>query len=99
MAAVERTTRDVDAIVLPTTPIVPPPLAAFDQDADYARLNALVLRNPCLANFLDRCSISLPIHRSGEAPVGLMLFGRRDGDAALFAIAQAIESHRQQHDF
>jgi aspartyl-tRNA(Asn)/glutamyl-tRNA(Gln) amidotransferase subunit A len=90
MRAVERNTSDVDAIILPTTPIVPPPLAAFEQDANYARLNALVLRNPCLANFLDRCSISLPIHRPGEAPVGLMLFGRRDGDERLFAIAQAI---------
>lgn len=91
--AVERSTSDVDAIVLPTTPIIPPTLAAFEQDADYAKLNALVLRNPCLANFLDRCSISLPIHRQGDAPVGLMLFGRRDGDQRLFAIAQAIESH------
>jgi aspartyl-tRNA(Asn)/glutamyl-tRNA(Gln) amidotransferase subunit A len=90
MRAVERSTSDVEAIILPTTPIVPPPLAAFEQDADYARLNALVLRNPCLANFLDRCSMSLPIHRSGEAPVGLMLFGRRDGDERLLSIAQAI---------
>jgi aspartyl-tRNA(Asn)/glutamyl-tRNA(Gln) amidotransferase subunit A len=95
MEAVERSTGDVDAIILPTTPIVPPPLAAFEQDADYARLNALVLRNPCLANFLDRCSISLPIHRPGEAPVGLMLFGRRDGDERLFAIAQAIATQTQ----
>jgi len=92
MTAVERSTNDVDALVLPTTPIVPPPLSAFEDDADYVRLNALVLRNPCLANFLDRCSISLPIQRRGEAPVGLMLFGRRDGDERLFAIAQAIES-------
>jgi aspartyl-tRNA(Asn)/glutamyl-tRNA(Gln) amidotransferase subunit A len=93
MAAVERSTGDVDAMVLPTTPIVPPPLSAFDHDAEYARLNALVLRNPCLANFLDRCSISLPIHQPDAAPVGLMLFGRRDGDERLFAIAKAIEAH------
>lgn len=100
--AVERSTGDVDAIALPTTPIIPPPLAAFEyppsgipqhHDAEYARLNALVLRNPCLANFLDRCSISLPLQRPAEAPVGLMLFGRRDGDERLFSIAQAIESH------
>jgi len=92
IATVERNTNDFDALVLPTTPIVPPPVAAFEQDADYVKLNALVLRNPCLANFLDRCSISLPIHREGEAPVGLMLFGRRDDDARLFAVARAIES-------
>lgn len=94
MAAVERSTSDVDAIILPTTPIIPPPLAAFELNADYVRLNALVLRNPCLANFLDRCSVSLPIAPAGDsaAPVGLMLFGRRDGDERLFTIAQAIES-------
>lgn len=91
IAAVERSTSDVDAIVLPTTPIIPPPLAAFDQDADYVRLNALVLRNPCLANFLDRCSISLPVHQRGEAPVGLMLFGQRDGDERLLSLARAID--------
>jgi len=76
----------------------PPALACYAishrqyEDADYVRLNALVLRNPCLANFLDRCSLSLPIHRHGEAPVGLMLFGRREGDERLLTIAQAIES-------
>ncbi|MET0533598.1 MAG: amidase, partial [Steroidobacter sp.] len=85
MASVERSTTDFDAIVLPTTPIIPPPLSAFDDDADYVRLNGLVLRNPCIANFLDRCSISLPIHSHGAAPVGLMLFGRREGDERLLA--------------
>lgn len=89
--AVERATRDVDALILPTTPIIPPPMSAFELDADYMRLNALVLRNPSLANFLDGCAISLPVHRSGEAPVGLMLIGRRGSDERLLAIAKAIE--------
>jgi aspartyl-tRNA(Asn)/glutamyl-tRNA(Gln) amidotransferase subunit A len=86
-----RSTREFDALVMPTVPIVAPPLAAFEQDAEYIRLNALVLRNPALANFLDRCSISLPIHRAGEAPVGLMLFGHHSQDERLFGIANAIE--------
>ncbi|MDY6947030.1 MAG: amidase [Pseudomonadota bacterium] len=85
-------TSDVDALVLPTTPIIPPALAAFEQDADYVRLNGLVLRNPSLGNFLDGCAISLPVHRPGEAPVGLMLIGRRGTDERLLAIAQSIES-------
>jgi aspartyl-tRNA(Asn)/glutamyl-tRNA(Gln) amidotransferase subunit A len=92
ITAVELSTSDVDVIALPTTPIVPPPLTAFADDADYVRLNALVLRNPCLANFLDRCSISLPIHEPQAPPVGLMLIGRRHNDERLFEIAQAIES-------
>ncbi|HKQ11855.1 MAG TPA: amidase [Steroidobacteraceae bacterium] len=90
--SVDRSTRDFDALVMPTVPIIPPPLTAFAKDADYIRLNALVLRNPSLGNFLDRCSISLPIHRPDEAPVGLMLFGRRGGDERLLSVAQAIES-------
>ena len=70
---------------------VAPPLTAFEKDADYIRLNALVLRNPSLANFLDRCSISLPIHHAGEPPVGLMLFGHHNEDEQLFSVANAIE--------
>jgi len=89
--SVNNSTRGFDALVMPTVPIVPPPLAAFEKDADYVRLNALVLRNPALANFLDRCSISLPIHRPGEAPVGLMLIGHRDEDERLFSVANALE--------
>jgi aspartyl-tRNA(Asn)/glutamyl-tRNA(Gln) amidotransferase subunit A len=89
--ATNRSTREFDALVMPTAPIIAPPLAAFEKDADYIRLNALVLRNPSLANFLDRCSISLPIHRAGEPPVGLMLFGQHNQDEHLFAVANAIE--------
>lgn len=89
---IDRATNEVDALVLPTTPIIPPAMSAFSQDTDYVRLNGLVLRNPSLANFLDRCAISLPVHREGEAPAGLMLIGRRDDDPRLLAIARAIEA-------
>jgi aspartyl-tRNA(Asn)/glutamyl-tRNA(Gln) amidotransferase subunit A len=49
------------------------------------------LRNPSVANFLDRCSISIPCHRAGDAPVGLMLIGDHGADRKLFAIAAAME--------
>lgn len=84
-------TRGFDALVMPTVPIVAPPLAEFALDADYVRLNALMLRNPSVANFLDGCGISLPIHEPDEPPVGLMLIGRHDDDERLFDIAHAIE--------
>jgi aspartyl-tRNA(Asn)/glutamyl-tRNA(Gln) amidotransferase subunit A len=89
--SVDARTRSFDALVMPTVPIIPPPLAAFELDADYIRLNALVLRNPSLANFLDRCSISLPIHQPGTAPVGLMLIGQHAEDERLLGVADAIE--------
>jgi aspartyl-tRNA(Asn)/glutamyl-tRNA(Gln) amidotransferase subunit A len=90
--AIDAQARRFDALVAPTVPIVAPPLAAFAQDSEYLRLNALVLRNPSLANFLDRCSISLPIHEPGEPPVGLMLIGRHDDDEHLLTVADALES-------
>lgn len=89
--AVEAQTRGFDALVTPTVPIVAPPLAAFAQDSEYLRLNALVLRNPSLVNFLDRCAISIPVHQTGEPPVGLMLIGRHDEDERLLTIAHALE--------
>ena len=82
-----------DAVVAPTVPIVPPrvaPLAA--DDALFMKTNALVLRNPAAFNFLDACALSLPCHRHGEAPVGLMLAGAPNADDALLAIGRAVEA-------
>ena len=76
---------------MPTTPILPPRIDALDGEAEYVRINSLVLRNTSLANFLDRCSISIPANRPGEPPVGLMLMGETGGDARLFAVAAGIE--------
>ena len=51
-----------------------------------------MLRNPSVANFLDRCAISIPCHRPGDAPVGLMLIGEHGADRRLLSIAAAIEA-------
>ena len=85
-------TRPFDALLLPTTPIVAPRIAELDDERDYHRLNQLILRNTAVGNFLDRCAISLPCHRPGEPPVGLMLMGETLGDARLFSIAAAVEA-------
>ncbi len=85
-------TREFDAVLLPTTPIAPPRLAELDDERDYNRLNLLILRNTAVGNFLDRCAISLPCHRAGDPPVGLMLMGETLGDARLFRIAAAVEA-------
>ena len=85
-------TAPYDALVLPTAPILPPRLADLRDDAEFARVNALALRNPAPFNFLDRCSISLPAHRPGDPPVGLMLVGETGGDRRLFALALAVEA-------
>jgi aspartyl-tRNA(Asn)/glutamyl-tRNA(Gln) amidotransferase subunit A len=92
IAEFDAATRGFDALLLPTTPIVPPRIAELDDERDYNRLNLLILRNTAVGNFLDRCAISLPCHRSGEPPVGLMLMGETMGDARLFSIAAVVEA-------
>jgi aspartyl-tRNA(Asn)/glutamyl-tRNA(Gln) amidotransferase subunit A len=85
-------TREFDALIMPTVPIVAPRIADLNDERDYNRINLHILRNTAVGNFLDRCSISLPCHRDGEPPVGLMLMGETMGDARLFSIAAAIEA-------
>jgi aspartyl-tRNA(Asn)/glutamyl-tRNA(Gln) amidotransferase subunit A len=97
IAAVAKRTAGFDAVVTPTCPIVPPAIAEVAAESDYNRINLLLLRNTAVGNFLDRCSISLPIHRPGEAPVGLMLTGEAMADAALLATAQAVETALASH--
>jgi aspartyl-tRNA(Asn)/glutamyl-tRNA(Gln) amidotransferase subunit A len=91
-AEFDASTRDFDCVLMPTVPIVAPRIAALDDEREYNRINMHVLRNPALGNFLDRCAISIPCHRPGDAPVGLMLMGETMGDARLFRIAAALET-------
>jgi aspartyl-tRNA(Asn)/glutamyl-tRNA(Gln) amidotransferase subunit A len=92
IAAVDARVEGCDALIVPTVAVVAPPIAAFAEDADFYRLNTKILRNPNLVNFLDRCAITLPVSRPGEAPVGLMLIGTHGGDRRLLAMAQGIEA-------
>lgn len=82
---------DLDALIYPTAPMIAPRLADLQDDAEYARLNLLALRNPSVANFLDSCAISIPIQAADAAPVGLHILGHAGQDAALFAVAASLE--------
>ena len=84
-------TAPFDAVLCPSTVLVPPPLSAVEDEGEYNRINLLLLRNTMAANILDRCAISLPCHTPGEAPAGLMLMGEAMGDARLLALAAAVE--------
>ncbi len=81
-----------DALIMPTVPIVAPPFSAFEEDEDYVRLNRLLLRNPSCFNLLDGCAISLPCHRAGGAPVGLMLASSQGRDQHLLDTAATVEA-------
>ena len=81
-----------DAVVYPTIPFVAPTLAALAHDREYARINALALRNPSITNFLDRCAVSIPIHEPGDAPVGMNLMGDTLGDRDLLGLASSVDT-------
>ncbi len=87
--------RALDVLLAPTVPIVAPRLADLERPEDSTRTNLLLLRNPALVNFLDGCAISIPIHRPGDAPVGLMLIGAPGTDRRLLAIAAQVEAALQ----
>ena len=92
-AAADAETQDFDAVVMPTCPLLPPPIALLASDSDaYMKANMMQLRNCALGNFLDRCAISLPCTPRGAPPVGLMLMGETMGDARLLRVAAAVEA-------
>jgi aspartyl-tRNA(Asn)/glutamyl-tRNA(Gln) amidotransferase subunit A len=76
---------------LPTTPIVAPTMAEVATVEDFARKNAMALRNTVIVNFFNLCAISLPLPREGGLPTGLMLVVRNGHDRRLFRIAAAVE--------
>ena len=87
----------VDALLMPTVPLVAPRLDELADDNDYSRINLLMLRNPAIVNFIDGCAVSIPIHEPGAAPVGLTLFTCALGDRRLLAIAAAVEAAISKH--
>jgi aspartyl-tRNA(Asn)/glutamyl-tRNA(Gln) amidotransferase subunit A len=81
-----------DALVLPTTANTPPKIADLADDKAFATENLRALRNCSLINMLDGCAISLPAHREGEVPVGLMLASSGGSDRRIFELAAGMEN-------
>lgn len=97
IAEVERQLAGVDALLMPTVPIVAPKIADLQASDDaYYAANGLILRNPTLINFLDGCAVSLPCHAAGTAPVGLSLAAAGGNDHRLLSIALAVETLLRQ---
>jgi aspartyl-tRNA(Asn)/glutamyl-tRNA(Gln) amidotransferase subunit A len=80
-----------DALVMPTTANTPPVIADLADDKIFASENLRSLRNCTLINMIDGCAISLPCHREGEAPVGLMLAASGGADRRIFELAAGME--------
>jgi aspartyl-tRNA(Asn)/glutamyl-tRNA(Gln) amidotransferase subunit A len=81
-----------DALVLPTTANTPPKIADLADDKAFTTQNLRALRNCTLINMIDGCAISMPAHRQGDAPVGLMLAGSGGSDRRIFELAAGMEA-------
>ena len=89
-----------DALLSPTVPLVAPPIAdvapGAERDAEFFRVNALLLRNTSVVNMLDGCALSLPCHMAGELPVGLMVWHGALHDDAVLNVGLQIEQILQK---
>jgi len=87
---------DGDALVLPTLPILAPPIGASTVTPDPREgtsltVRAAMLKHTQLFNLTGHPAISLPIATAG-LPVGLQLVGRFNETPRLFEVALACEA-------
>ena len=83
---------NINALIYPTVPCIPPPVAETDDPNNIGQVNLRCLRNTSSVNYVDGCAISLPCHKEGEAPVGLMLSSVNGDDDRLLSLAATVES-------
>jgi len=97
IARMQQTLSGYDALLSPTLPITAPTIASMapgaERDAAFFQANAQLLRNTSVVNTLDGCALSLPCHRAGELPVGLMVWQGPMRDDAVLNVSLAIEHH------
>lgn len=96
IARMEEALCPFDSLIMPTVPIVAPPIDELETSEDaFFRVNGLLLRNPSIINLLDGCAVSIPCHTPGTLPVGLMIAGPALSDRKVLAVARAIEAALQ----
>ena len=82
-------TQEFDAVILPTSPILPPNKTKLLSDSSYyKRANLLALRNTRIGNMLGLCSITLP---TSQPSCGFMIMGAPFSELKLLNIASKIE--------
>ena len=80
-----------DLLATPATPIVAPTIASVSNDeAEYDRVEDLLLRDTQVGNQFDLCSITLPMPGM-TLPTGFMLSARGGTDKKLLAAALSVE--------
>lgn len=86
-------TAGVDAVILPTVAIAPPPIAELEGGGEpYGRANRLALRNTTIGNQLGLAALSLPCGQDDNGlPIGLMLQAAPGTEEKLLSLGLALE--------
>jgi aspartyl-tRNA(Asn)/glutamyl-tRNA(Gln) amidotransferase subunit A len=96
IARMEQALAPFDAVIMPTVPLVAPPIAELEASEEtFFKANALLLRNPSIINLLDGCAVSVPCHTKGTLPVGLTIAGPAMSDGRILGVARAVEGALQ----
>ncbi len=78
-----------DAVLLPTSPILPPKRETLLADREYySQQNLMALRNTRIANLMNLPALTLP---TGVPSAGLMLLGKPNADIGLLRTGRAAE--------
>lgn len=81
---------EFDAVVIPTSPILPPDIERLAGDHEYyVKENLLALQNTRIGNMLGLCAITLP---TTHPSCGVMLMGKPFAEEALLRVAAGVES-------
>ena len=82
-------TAGFDAVLLPTSPILPPDAhRLMTDDAYYVAENLLALRNTRIGNMLGACALTLP---TSQPSCGISLMAAAGDDARLLRLGSAAE--------
>ena len=82
-------TAEFDAVLLPSTPNLPPKLHEVAQHGDvYKTANLMTLRNTRVGNLMRLSALTLP---TGVPSCGIMLLGKPFGEEALLRVGAAAE--------
>lgn len=84
---------EVDVIVTPTIPILPPNIGAEEVEINNSieNVRASLIRLTCPSNLIGFPSLTVPCGFSGNLPVGMQLIGRRYDEANLYRFGYAFE--------
>ena len=85
---------DVDALLVPTTPLPSKPLAEVDRTIEsYAQHNGRYLRNTAVGNILNLCGVSPPCGFTREGlRIGLMVYAKPFQEDVALRVAHAYET-------